>query len=245
MSKIRIKLRTKINTEVNDPDQLASRELIAGNLEKSLFYKDMSSDDIYRFSPIDDDGDIDVYRTWSSQKISDYLDDNFSSINHTHNYYDLTGIPDRSILFTAAGIGLPTSSPCSSPTVAGGTTPYWYTQFEQNEVGFFNFAIPNDFNNTVTRITFFYSDYTGSSNWTITGTSYVDGNSLTSPVTTDTLTITVPGVSSGNIGIYQYDYTSGSSILGSPSDLAKMINIKLTLTSAQPVKFHGMRLDYN
>jgi hypothetical protein len=239
--KIRIKLRTKVGTPISE-NQLQNREFIFTDVEKNLVYKSYNTNNLYKFSPTDDDN-ISIYTTWSSDKISSYLSANYAEIDHFHEYYDLLNIPDKSILFTSSGIGLPPSNPCSPPEVTGDSNNiYWKSSFTQEEVGFYNFMVPYDYTGLVKRVVITYS-CDEESIWEIEGQYYQNDSNYNSSTSTETLSFTVDALESVNkIGIMSFDVTSN--ILGDGTNKNRMILLKLKLLSDTECDYIGMRFDY-
>lgn len=242
-NKHRILLRNKIQTPVSDPDQLASREMIFGDIEKSIFIKDRTEDVLYQYAPILD-STTDTNSTWSSTQISNYLSTNYAEISHFHEYYDLLNIPRRSILVSASGIGNPTTNSCGTPYIEeNSNNPIWSVDFEENNVGFYNFLVPYDYTGVIQGLTLTISNITGVTNWEISTYSYINESSLSSSSLLDTIDFTTSSVDSvSKINISYMD--SSSPLLGDGSNKNKLIILKIKSENVSSAKFHNLRIDY-
>lgn len=246
---IRIKLRTKLNTEVSDYSQLNEREIVAGDIEKSLFYRAHDSSNLYRYSPTDDDS-TSVYRNWSANKIISELG-NKADINHYHEYSDISGTPTfspkNSILFTAGGAGTMDTSTAGTPSVVTYSgNQYWASSFTAiNQRLFWSFPGPVDYNSLLDGIQIFYEAPTATVlQWRIRFFNAVNGVSLSSPTTPSNYSRTIDSTSSGAGLITVGDYVGTNYDLLPTSPALCRVELRLNSSTNFPVLFFGMRVNY-
>ncbi len=246
---IRLKLRTKISGPVTDYSQLYNRELVFGNTEKSLFIRDYTGNTIFQFLNVND-STTSLFSNWSSDKISTYIAENYSAIDHTHDYYDIENIPKRNIFLSPSGMTPHSNSliACDSPIVSTNTViTRWETNFTESKVGFYTLLVPTDYKDSITKISLcFSSDGTGDVTWAILGGALNAGLAIdTSSFSYNSISIdsTVIDI---NTFIYA-DWTGTFDLFGSDS-VDKLTPIFITLSSSfnpsANFKFYGAKIEY-
>lgn len=198
-----------------------------------------------------DDTTTSLIKTWSSSYISTELD-NKSDITHTHDYADLTGLPTftpiNSILFSASGAGLPSSSSAGAPAlVAEGSYEYWYSNFSAlNQKLIWSFPSPADYSGAVTKISIFYEVSSGSSyTWQVTFKTIGPNGDLDNPTTPTGSVQTITGTAQGNgdLSVASLTLSSNNDLIGAENRLTH-VTLELTAGPTFPVYFAGMRIDY-
>lgn len=246
---IRLKLRTKISGPVTDYSLLYNRELVFGNTEKSLFIRDYTGNQLYQFLNVDDTT-TSTLNNWSSDKISTYLEENYSPIDHIHNYYDINNIPKRNIFLSPSGM---TPHPnilisCDSPVVStNNIITRWETNFNLSKTGFYTILVPSDYRESITKISLcFSSDSTGDIEWSILGGALDSGISVDSTsfsYNSVSLTKTVDEINTFNYA----DWTGSFDLFGVDS-VDKLTPIFVTLSSSSNpsanFKFYGAKIEY-